>query len=69
MKTTTLFRPVNDKELALIEAMGFIFYPVMNEQYAIQITKEWNVPTYGIGYVTRFEVKSDTVGWSFKCIG
>lgn len=70
MKTTTLFRPVNDKELALIKAMNFsgfpprladqpIFYPVMNEAYATQITRDWNVPTYGVGYVTKFEVASD----------
>lgn len=67
--TTTLYRPVNDKELALIKALDFkgfpprkpeqpIFYPVMNEAYAIQITKDWNVPQYGVGYVTEFEVDS-----------
>ena len=33
-----------------------IFYPVLNEAYASQISKEWNVPTYGIGHVVRFEV-------------
>tara|TARA_R110002124_G_scaffold286085_3_gene465875 strand:+ start:102 stop:398 length:297 start_codon:yes stop_codon:yes gene_type:complete len=35
------------------------FYPVTNEEYAIQISKEWNVPAYGVGYVTRFAVKTD----------
>lgn len=70
MKTTTLFRPVNDKELALIKEMqyaGFpprladqpIFYPVINEAYATQITKDWNVPTYGVGYVVKFEMQTD----------
>ena len=69
-ETTTLYRPVNDKELKLIEEMGFkgfpprlpeqpIFYPVMNEEYAAQIAKEWNVPTYGVGYVTKFEIDSE----------
>lgn len=69
-KTTTLFRPVNDKELELIKAMeyeGFpprlpeqpFFYPVMNEAYAAQISRDWNVPAYGVGYVTRFEVDTD----------
>lgn len=68
--TTTLYRPVNQKELDLIEQMGWkafpprlpekpIFYPVMNEAYATQISKEWNVPAYGVGYVTRFEVDSE----------
>ena len=65
--TTTLFRPINQHELALIEAMNFkgfparlpeqpFFYPVMNEAYATQISVEWNVPAYGIGFVTKFEV-------------
>ena len=68
--TTTLYRPVNDKELELIREMDFegfpprlpeqpIFYPVMNEEYAIQITKDWNVPAYGFGYVTKFEVNTE----------
>ena len=70
MNTTTLYRPVNQKEFDLIEALGWkafpprlpeqpIFYPVMNEAYAVQISKEWNVPAYGVGYVVRFEVDSD----------
>lgn len=69
-KTTALYRPVNDKELERIKEMeykGFpprlpeqlIFYPVMNEEYATQITKEWNVPAYGVGYVTKFEVSTE----------
>ena len=67
MKTLTLFRPVGPKELALIEASGFtafpprlpdqpIFYPVLNERYAAQIAREWNVPAVGAGYVTRFDI-------------
>jgi hypothetical protein len=67
--TTTLYRPVGQKELDLIEKSGWekfpprlpeqpIFYPVMNEDYAIQISKEWNVPAYGAGFVTKFEVNT-----------
>ena len=67
--TTTLFRPVSKKELELIEQSGFrkfpprlaeqpIFYPVTNLEYARQITVEWNLPAYGNGYVTQFEVDS-----------
>lgn len=67
---TTLYRPVNDKELELIKELDYrafpprlpeqpIFYPVMNEEYATQISKEWNVPAYGVGYVTRFQVDSE----------
>ena len=64
---TILYRPVGSKELALIGASGFrefphgltqqlIFYPVMNEEYARQITRDWNVKNSGAGYVTRFFV-------------
>jgi len=70
MKTITLYRPVAYAELALIEESGWerfpprlpeqpFFYPVMNEAYATQITVEWNVPAYGVGYVTRFEVEEN----------
>ncbi len=31
----------------------------MNEEYAIQISRDWNVPAYGIGYVTKFAVNTD----------
>jgi hypothetical protein len=32
---------------------------VLNQGYAIKITREWNVPHSGVGYVTRFRVESD----------
>ena len=68
-ETTTLYRPVGPKELALIAASGFrefpprlpqqpIFYPVLNEEYARQIARDWNVKDSGAGYVTRFVVRS-----------
>ena len=68
MLTVTLYRPVGPKELALIETSGWrafpprlpeqpIFYPVLNEEYAIQIARDWNVKASGAGYVTRFEVE------------
>jgi hypothetical protein len=63
----TLWRPVGPKELKLIEESGFkrfpkrlaqqpIFYPVMNEAYAIQIARDWNVPASGSGFVTKFSL-------------
>ena len=63
-----LFRPLNQAELDLIIAANWqafpprligqpIFYPVLNEAYANQISKEWNVPTYGVGHVVKFNVK------------
>lgn len=36
-----------------------IFYPVLNEDYAVQIARDWNVPASGAGYVLRFEVRRD----------
>ena len=36
-----------------------IFYPVLNEQYATKIARDWNVPASGVGYVTRFDVEAD----------
>lgn len=68
--TTTLYRPVGPKELALIEQSGWkkfpprlpqqpIFYPVMNEEYAIQIARDWNVDASGSGFVTKFAVKTE----------
>ena len=72
MNTITLYRPVGPKELALIEALGFkefpprlpeqpIFYPVLNEEYATQIARDWNVTRDGGGYVTRFEMHAEFV--------
>lgn len=69
-KVTILYRPVGPKELALIVASGYttfpprlfdqpIFYPVMNEEYAVQIARDWNVPASGSGYVTKFAVDAD----------
>lgn len=37
-----------------------IFYPVLNEEYATQIARDWNAKNSksGAGYVTRFHVKT-----------
>jgi hypothetical protein len=69
MTTITLYRPVGPEELALIEAAAWrafpprlpeqpIFYPVTNEEYAIQIARDWNTKDGKTGYVTRFEVSA-----------
>jgi hypothetical protein len=34
-----------------------IFYPVLPEEYAVKIARDWNVPASGSGYVTRFDVR------------
>lgn len=66
----TMYRPTGPKELALVRESGFkrwpprlpdqpIFYPVTNEDYAVQITRDWNVKASGQGFVTRFQVRAD----------
>jgi hypothetical protein len=68
-ETVVLYRPTGPRELELVRASGNtrwpprlpdqpIFYPVTNEDYAIQIARDWNVPASGSGYVTRFRVRS-----------
>ncbi|MFD0481410.1 hypothetical protein ACFQ46_02290 [Kineococcus sp. GCM10028916] len=69
-ETVLLWRPTGPEELALVEASGWqrwparlpeqpIFYPVLNEEYATKIARDWNVPHSGVGYVTRFRVRKD----------
>lgn len=67
---TSLYRPVGQRELDLIRESGFksfprrlfhqpIFYPVLTEQYAVQIARDWNTKDAAsgyVGYVTRFHV-------------
>ncbi len=69
-ETTTLFRPTGNKELALIQESDYtafpsrlpeqpIFYPVLFEEYAAQIARDWNARNGDVGYVTRFQVRTD----------
>lgn len=68
-ETTILFRPVGPEELELIKQSDWhafpprlpeqpIFYPVLTEEYARQIARDWNVRASGAGFVTRFGVDS-----------
>src|SRR3954468_20628548 len=68
----TLWRPVGPEELRLIRESGMrtfpprlpeqpIFYPVLSEDYAVKIARDWNVPASGSGYVTRFRVRRDVL--------
>ena len=34
-----------------------IFYPVLSEEYAVKIARDWNAPASDAGYVTRFRVR------------
>jgi hypothetical protein len=73
LATITLYRPVGQQELDLIAQSGYksfpprlsfqpIFYPVLNEEYATQIARDWNTKDAAsgyVGYVTRFQVQAD----------
>src|SRR5262245_8859814 len=70
-ETVVLFRPVGQKELDLIRESGWkrfpsrlagqpIFYPVLTEDYAISIARDWNTKDTNsgyVGYVVRFRVR------------
>ncbi|HTD16227.1 MAG TPA: hypothetical protein VK673_13680 [Chthoniobacterales bacterium] len=66
---TILYRPVGPQELDLIKQADWrrfpprlpeqpIFYPVLNEGYARQIARDWNVKASGSGFVTKFTVSN-----------
>ena len=68
-KLTTLYRPTGEVELLLVAESAFsawpprlpeqpIFYPVTNEDYAVQIARDWNAKEDATGFVTAFEVHS-----------
>jgi hypothetical protein len=73
---TLLYRPVGQKEFDLIAQAGFrafpprlvgqpIFYPVLNEEYATFIARNWNTSDEAsgyIGYVLRFAVETEYLG-------
>lgn len=70
--TKTLYRPVGEKELDLIRQSDWrafpprlpeqpIFYPVLEESYAVQIARDWNTRDGGTGYVLRFEVVAEYI--------
>ena len=68
-ETVELWRPTGPEEIELVRASGSrrwpprlpdqpIFYPVLNEDYATRIARDWNVKASGVGYVTRFRVRT-----------
>jgi hypothetical protein len=72
-KLATLYRPVGQVELDLVRASRFrefpprlpaqpFFYPVVTEEYAIQIARDWNArdATSGfVGYVLCFSIRAE----------
>jgi hypothetical protein len=71
--STTLYRPVGQKEFDLVRESGYrefpprlpeqpFFYPVLNEDYATQIARDWNTRDERsgfAGYVLRFNVQNE----------
>jgi len=76
-----LFRPVGKSEYDLIEQSGFtkfptrlpeqpIFYPVLNERYAVEIASKWNAKDGDTGYVLRFNVSDEYIaGFDVQTVG
>lgn len=70
-----LYRPIGLAELRLIAEAGFkrfpprldwqpIFYPVLEEIYAIEIARDWNTKDQNsgfLGFVTRFTIDDSFV--------
>jgi hypothetical protein len=62
VRSIVLFRPVGQKEMDLISEHGNaafpprlpfqpIFYPVLAEDYAVKIARDWNTKDAASGYV------------------
>lgn len=84
LQSVTLHRPIGQKEYDLIKASGWkkfpprlpfqpIFYPVVEESYAVQIARDWNTkdPISGyVGYVTRFQIDANYLSkYDLKQVG
>ena len=72
LRTVTLYRPTGQAERDLVEASGWrafpprlpeqpIFYPVLTEEYATRIARDWNARDGKVGYVLRFEVPAEAL--------
>ena len=76
--------PRREKELELIRASGMrefpprlpwqpVFYPVLNEAYAVEIARDWNTKDAASGYagfVTRFAVLAEFLaGYEVRIVG
>lgn len=84
MRLQRLYRPVGIYELKLIQQTDYkafpprfdwqpYFYPVLNEQYAIEIASKWNTKDEAsgyTGYVTTFQLPKDyLVQFEVKNVG
>ena len=79
-----LYRPVGQAELDLIISSDYkafpprlqeqpIFYPVLNEKYAREISEKWNKTSKEagyVGYVTTFEIDDSFISrYSVQTVG
>ena len=82
--STILYRPVGREEFELVRASGFgefpprlpgqpFFYPVLTEEYATQIARDWNTKDERsgfVGYVLRFTVLTSFLnGYEVHVVG
>ncbi len=80
---STLFRPVGENELAKIAHAEFkrfparlpgqpIFYPVLTEDYAAAIARNWNSTDANhshVGFVTRFQIRNEFLSnYEIQCV-
>jgi len=68
-KAVTLFRPTGERELALVLDSGWkafpprlpdqpFFYPVLNDEYATQIARDWNTKDGGTGWIPAEDLEA-----------
>jgi hypothetical protein len=66
----TVWLPVGPEQLRLIRGAGMralpppgqpMFYPVLSEEYAQRMARDWNILSGGVGYVTRIRVRADFI--------
>jgi len=62
--------PVSPEQLRLIRQAGMralpppgqpMFYPLLSEEYAQRMARDWNILSGGVGYVTRIRVRADFI--------
>jgi len=80
METATLWRPTGPEELALVAAAGWrawparlpdqpIFCPVLNEEYATKIARDWNVPAGGQTILEYWIPAEDLADFNHHIVG
>jgi hypothetical protein len=64
----TVWMPISPERLRLIRQDGMralppseqpMFYPVLSEEYAQRMARDWNILSSGVGYVARIRVRAE----------